>query len=367
MAQKYGQITEEALDDLRDRIGKEMSLPEPYMTAATIDNFRRWAYGIGIDDLLYTDPDYAADGPYGDLVAPPTFLNPTVNLRGGGLPGVHAMYAGDEWTWHKPIHRGYKIDTETKLTDVIERDSSFAGRSVQQIYTVEHYNQYREHLATRKWWVFRTERGSAAEKGKYDSVDLASWDEDDIERFREHYRNEERRGAETRYFEDVLEGDELDTLLKGPLSVTQEVTFLRGWGGPYTSAHKRLFEMQEKMPNLAIPNKYGVPEPPERVHWDDEFAREVGVPAAYDYGPERVGWLAHVASHWMGDDGFLEHLRVELRKHNLMGDVTWCDGRVTDTYVDGDRHLVDVDLEARDQRDELSAKGSATIRLPSRE
>jgi hypothetical protein len=50
-----------------------------------------------------------------------------------------------------------------------------------------------------------------------------------------------------------------------------------------------------------------------------------------------------------------------------MGDVTWCTGEVTEKYRDGEKHLVDVDLIAHNHRDQLSAEGSATIRLPSRE
>jgi crotonobetainyl-CoA:carnitine CoA-transferase CaiB-like acyl-CoA transferase len=45
------------------------------------------------------------------------------------------------------------------------------------------------------------------------------------------------------------------------------------------------------------------------VHWDEEFAREVGAPGAYDYGPERCSWLTHHLTNWMGDDGFLDGAR----------------------------------------------------------
>jgi hypothetical protein len=50
-----------------------------------------------------------------------------------------------------------------------------------------------------------------------------------------------------------------------------------------------------------------------------------------------------------------------------MGDATWCSGEVTEKYVEDGDHLVDVDLRATNQRDNVSAKGNATIRLPSRE
>jgi hypothetical protein len=40
---------------------------------------------------------------------------------------------------------------------------------------------------------------------------------------------------------------------------------------------------------------------------------------------------------------------------------------VVDKRIEAGEHLVDVSLEARDQRDNLSATGSAVVQLPSRD
>lgn len=369
----YGKITEEGLDELRDRMGVTIDEPEQYVHEATMDTIRHWAHGIGCDDPLYTDEEYAQGGPYGEMVAPPTFLYSTSRIVSGyvgGLPGVHAMYSGTDWEWHEPIRRGDRIYPESWLSDLVEKDTDFSGRAIKQIYTTEFYNQHDELVAEADSWCFRTERDTASEeKQKYESegVELADWNDEDIERFAEHYRNEEPRGDDPRFFEDVEVGDELDTLLKGPMSVTSVIAFDQGWGGLYIRAHKKLFEMVEAHPALGTDNQFGVPEPPERVHWDHDFARQVGVPAAYDYGPERVSWLGNVCHHWMGDYGVLRNLYAEVRRHNLLGDVTWCGGEVTDKRVDDGECLVDVELEGRDQRDNVSVKGNAVIQLPTRE
>jgi acyl dehydratase len=366
----YGSITEEGLDDLRERIGVEIDEPEPHVHEATLDTIRHWAHGIGCDDPLYTDEGYAADGPYGELVAPPSFLYATSKIVSGyvgGLPGVHAMYSGTDWTWHEPIRRDTRVEPRSWLSDLVEKDTDFAGRAIQQIYTTEFYDDEGTLLAEADSWCFRTERDTASEdQQKYESegVELADWDESDRQRFADHYRQEEPRGDEPRSFESVSVGDELDTLLKGPMTVTNVIAFDQGWGGLYVEAHKRFFEMLDAHPALGIPNSQGAPEPPEQVHWNDEFARDVGVPAAYDYGPERIAWLSHACHHWMGDHGRLRSLRGEVRRHNLMGDVVWVTGEVVDRRVENDANLVEVDLQAHDQRDELSAMGSATIELP---
>lgn len=370
-SETYGEITEEGLDELRQRFGEPIDEPQQYVEEATKDTIRHWTHGIGCDNPLYTNETYAADGPYSNIVAPPTFLYATSRIVSGyvgGLPGVHAMYSGTDWEWHRPIRRGDTIRPESHLSDLVEKDTQFSGRAIQQIYTTKFYNQDDELLAEADSWCFRTERDTASqEKKKYESegVELAEWDEADIDRFAEHYRNETPQGDDPRYFEQVEIGDELDTLLKGPMSVTNVIAFDQGWGGLYIRAHKLLFKMRDAHPALAIPNQHGAPEPPERVHWDEEFARDVGVPGPYDYGPERVSWLGHVIHHWMSDYGFVRSLYGEVRRHNVMGDVTWCSGEVADKRVEDGNHLVEVDLVARDQRDEVTAKGEAVVQLPS--
>ena len=59
---------------------------------------------------------------------------------------------------------------------------------------------------------------------------------------------------------------------------------------------------------------------PERVHWEDDLATDVGTPGAYDYGPERCSWLTSHLTNWMGDDGFLVTHRSQIRHHNVVGD-----------------------------------------------
>ena len=60
--------------------------------------------------------DYAAAGPYGEIVALPSFLFATSRIISGyvgGLPGIHAMWAGADWTWHQPVRRNQEIVTES--------------------------------------------------------------------------------------------------------------------------------------------------------------------------------------------------------------------------------------------------------------
>jgi acyl dehydratase len=372
-AARFPKITEKGLDDLRQRIGVKITDSiEPWNYEATRDAIRHYAHGIGDDNPLWCDPDYAEKTKYGSIVALPSFLfstNRFISGYCGGLSGVHAMWAGADWTWHKPVLRNDAINTEAHLKDLVEHQTRFAGRAFQQIYHVDFYNQHGDHVAGADSWVFRTERDEARERGtKYDSVKgkVEQLSDEQLAEWGKLYAKEEIRGAKPRYWEDVVEGEELPRMMKGPMTVTGFICYAQGWGGLYIRANKIAWKMQQAHPGLGIKNRFNIPDCPERVHWDDDFAREVGTPGAYDYGPERCSWLTHHLTNWMGDDGFLHKSKCQIRRHNPDGDVIFIDGTVTRKYVENGKHYVEISQRAETHRGELSASGAAVVQLPSR-
>ena len=170
--------------------------------------------------------------------------------------------------------------------------------------------------------------------------------------------------AVPRYFEDVDVGDSVSPLVKGPMTVTGFIAFAQGWGGLYIRANKLAYKQMKKHPGLGIPNAMGIPDVPERVHWENELAMEVGTPAAYDYGPERCSWLMHQLTNWMGDDGFLRRHQSQIRHHNVVGDWIVIHGMVLSKEIDADGDaLVTVEQVAKNQYGETSALGTATVQL----
>jgi hypothetical protein len=155
-------------------------------------------------------------------------------------------------------------------------------------------------------------------------------------------------------------------MMKGPMTVTGFICYAQGWGGLYIRANKLAWKMQSKHPGLGIRNRFNVPDCPERVHWDEAFALEVGAPGAYDYGPERCSWLTHHVTNWMGDDGFLMKSKCQVRRHNPDGDALFIDGVVSRKFVEQGKYLVEISQKARTHRNELSATGAAIVELPSR-
>ncbi|WP_417621273.1 FAS1-like dehydratase domain-containing protein [Parasphingorhabdus sp.] len=371
--QRFPKITEEGLADLRKRIGVKIeNTVEPWNHEATRDGIRHYAHGIGDDNPLWCDPEYAAKTKYGKIVALPSFLFSTDRIVSGycgGLPGVHAMWAGADWTWHKPVFRNDTITTEAHLKDLIEHQTRFAGRAYQQIYHVDFYNQHGEMVAECDSYVFRTDRDEARERGtKYTDVKgkVEQLTDEQMQEWFDLYRNEEIRGATPRYWEDVSEDDELPRMMKGPMTVTGFIGYAQGWGGLYIRTNKLHFQLLDAHPGLGIPNKFGVRDVPERVHWDDDFAREVGTPGAYDYGPERNSWLTHHVTNWIGDDGFLHKHKCQIRRHNPDGDVIFISGNVIRKFEENGKKYVEIQQRAETHRGELSALGTAVAELPSK-
>jgi acyl dehydratase len=372
--QRFSLISDKTLADLRKLINVpiEESL-EPWCYEASRDSIRHWAHGIGDDNPLWCEPEYAARTPYGRLLAPPSFiftLNRSFSGYVGGLAGVHAMFAGIDVTWHKPMRLGDQFTTKVWLRDLVEHQTRFAGRSIQQIYRCEFYNQDRELVAEGDSWCFRTERDTARERGtKYEEVKKKQpvhYSREDLAKIFSLYEAEEVRGANPRYVEDVKAGDRLPRMVKGPMTVTGFIAFAQGWGGLYIRANKLAWRQLQKHPGLGIANKFGIPDVPERVHWEDDLATLVGTPAAYDYGPERCSWMSHHLTNWMGDGGFLHRLEVRIRRHNPVGDTLYLDGEVSRTFEQEGAHYAEVAQKAVNQDGELSVLATGTIRLPSR-
>jgi acyl dehydratase len=372
-ARQFPSITDQALDQLRQRIGVKIeNTLEPWCHEATRDNIRHYAHGIGDDNPLWCDPSYAAGTRWGGIIALPSFLFATSRIVSGyvgGLPGVHAMWAGADWTWHKPVHRNDAITTSAWLKELREHETRFAGRAVQQTYHVDFFNQHGDMVAQADSWCFRTDRDIARETGsKYTEVKArpaAHYTEDELARIYKRYHDEEIRGATPRYWQDVAEGDALPVMVKGPMTVTGFIAYAQGWGGLYIRANKLAWQQAHAHPGLGIANRFGIPDCPERVHWEEEFALMVGAPGAYDYGPERCSWLTHHLTNWMGDDALLRQASCKIRRHNPVGDTLFISGSVVRKFVEDSRCLVEISQEARNQNDELSVLGSGIVELPS--
>ncbi|MDO8672512.1 MAG: MaoC family dehydratase N-terminal domain-containing protein [Dehalococcoidia bacterium] len=380
---RHGKITDEGIRAVRARMNWPSRGGRPaFYDEITKDNIRHFAMGVGDINLLFNSEEYANKTLWAGMIAPPCMLYSTgspeppkrkitpeelVAGKGGGLPGVHGMFSGTTFDWYLPMRRGDRVTSAPNGGEVFEKEGRFAGRELLVHQDTIYRNQNGEVVATARESHIRTERQAASGKGKYSYLEPATYTDEDLEKIWADYDREEVRGANPRYWEDVVVGEEITPIVKGPLTVTDMVAWKIAWGfRPFVFAHRLGYDNWRRRPGSKSKNQLGVPDVPERVHWDNEYAREVGVPAAYDYGPQRISWLGQLMTNWIGDDGFLRRLSAELRRFNLVGDTTWCRGRVVNKEIrDGD-YLVECEIWCVDQRGEITAPGRAIALLPSR-
>jgi acyl dehydratase len=380
-AERFGVLTDEAIERSRKRIGIPQPLPNPpHNYEVTWDASRHFAYGYGDDNPLYCDPDYAKGTRWGSLIAPPTFLytmgenvvrkaDPETKalLKGDPFAGLGSYQAVMEFEWWRPFVLGDRCRCLRTQVGVTAKPSSFGGRTAHVTNDFIYANQHGEPACLQRGTWINAERHTSRERrkehelpGPYSAERLAEIDA--------LYAGESRRGGVPRYFEDVEVGVELPTKVKGPLTTTDVVVWHLGWGMQLTppGAFRLAARVRAKAPGLYPPNALNIPDTVQRLHWEPARARELGLPTSYDYGGMRETWLCHLLTDWVGDEGWLWKLSVQHRRFNFVGDATWVRGRVVGKRrVDG-RHEVDVELWCENQRGVTTSPATAVVLLPSR-
>lgn len=362
----FGKITEEGLEKLRATFGKPY-YPRLQNTVASRDALRQFAWGIGDDNPLWHDQEYATRTKYGHIIAPPFFLYAVGAPQGmEGLPGVHAFHCGCNWEWFKTIHVNDELTCVDIPTDIIEKRGKMGGRQLLQVGKTIYRNQRDEIVAINKRDTMRIERQAAKERGKYSHISKYNYTDEELKAIDAGYEAEEVRGNSPRFWEDVTVGDELTPVLKGPLAQTDMVEFMVGVGSNQ-GAHRIRWKYMKRHPKWGVrDSETGALEPMADVHYESAKSDAIGVPVAYDLAVQRFSWTGHLITNWMGDDGFLKKLSARCTLFNVFGDTQWLKGKVVKKYQDGENYLVDVEIRTENQCGEVTMPGMATVSLPSK-
>lgn len=365
MSGTHAKITQEMIERSRSRIGQVYIPREPYFnTAATKDSIRHFIQGIGDPNPLWVDEEYASKTKYGCIVGPPCFLYSVYwpDAKGACFPGIHGWHAGNDWQFFKPIMVNDSFTIKDKITDLVEKKSKMAKRTFIGYCNTTFMNQRGEIVAEAKGWNIFAERDAAKESAKFSEIKRTTYTHEELKKIERDYDGEEIRGNDPRYWEDVQEGDELVPVVKGPLSMSDIICWLMGGGSPYLRAHVFALAYQRRHPKITMEGK----DIAEAVHFDDSTAQEVGLQYSYDYGSQRISWLGHLLTNWMGNDGFLKRLNAKLTGFNMVGHTTWCKGKVIRKYEEDGKPMVDCEIWAENQSGHVTVTGEATVILPSR-
>ncbi len=379
----YGTLTDEAVERSRQRIGVPQRRQMPHNLEVTADGTRHFAYGYGDDNPLWCDPDYASGTRWAGLIAPPNFIytmgengapEPTAEqralMKGDPFAGLGAYQAAMEFEYYRPLRLGDRCSSIRAQVGVDVKASSFGGKSAHVTSDFLFANGAGQITAVQRGTWIHAERHSSRERsGAKPAITFEPYTDQQIEDVDAAYDSQVRQGAQPRYFEDVQIGDEIQPRVKGPLTVTDVVVWHIGWGMQLTppGAFAISRAVRRKVPGLYPRNARNIPDTVQRLHWEPERAKELGIPMSYDYGGMRETWLTHAVTDWMGDDAWLFRLRCEHRKFNYIGDTTWGRGRVVDKVQSEGRNEVHLQIGCFNQRGEETTPGTAVVLLPTRQ
>jgi acyl dehydratase len=368
----WGEITDAGLAAAAELIGQPLRRSRmQWIETATRDAIRHFAWGIGDDNPLWIDREYADASPTGGLIAPPCLLYALDStIIAPKLPGVQWIYAGTDFTWFDHIRVDTTFEVEAKLLAQEIKSGRRFARWVLQSGEVRYMDQAGNLIATAIGKVARTPRGkpgSGGDTGRNEPTihHYTPEELDDIER---QVLSEPRRGGAALYFEDVEIGAGIPSVIKGPLTTTDILAWYSASQGAlhYGGAHGDVVRYRQRHADYHLNTATGAKDSAGRGHLESGTGSDVGMGGTYDIGPQRIAWAQHMLCNWIGDHGFLHRLNVTVRAPNLVGNTIWWHGTVETKREIGAVKLVDLKLKAVNQTEEQSAFGTATVALPSR-
>lgn len=88
------------------------------------------------------------------------------------------------------------------------------------------------------------------------------------------------------------------------------------------------------------------------------------MPGQFDWWPQRVCWLAQMATDWAGDDATLKRMDTRVRHPNVVGDTNTVYGKVVRKYAENDTGLVELNVWNENQAGLATAMRGITLALP---
>ena len=316
-------LTKEAIAEVRKLIGVPLRRTRNN-EECTLPAIIAWVLGIGDINPLYRDEGVGRQSRYGCVIAPPSWLY-SVDLTDVApkLRGIHTIYAGAEWEWFRVIKIGDEITVSATLLDVKEKEGKFCGKMILQIGEVTYRNQTGDIVARCRPRILRTPRAEAKARGKYLGINTYHYTQEELKAIYDTYEAEAIRGADIRYWDDTNAGDEIVPVVKGPLSVVDTLFFCNGANVPPLAFERWLVHRRRHPADVYLNPETGMLDSPAASLFEDSMAREFGFPSAHDTGVQRVAWLGNLLTNWMGDDGFLKKMDVDILLPNIIGDSTW--------------------------------------------
>ncbi len=136
------------------------------------------------------------------------------------------------------------------------------------------------------------------------------------------------------YFEDVKAGDALPPMITDPINRVQLVKY----AGSSLDFNP--------------------------LHYDEDFAHKAGLKQCIAHGMLSMGFLGRYLMNWGGGKTFVRDIDVRFTSPTDNGDTVTCKGTVKS--VNPAKKEIECELETATQRGNVTVKGTAFVRLPSK-
>jgi len=342
----------------------------------TEDLIRHYAEAIGDPNPFWRDPTYASGTRWGGIIAPPTFESAIAFGSSYGeslrVPGVIRLNGGNEHRYYVPIRHGDSFTIYDKYEGIEEkRVNDKPYRMFIEKVPRYYVNQREEVVAvgTMRSIYMATppgKRGKGQATKMYQDKERRYFTEEELDVVRREYDNQlagvNRRGAETRYWEDVVVGEDIPTVVKGPYDVCDAGarTMVSCYAYAFAIKWAAMRNHLQHHPLDPITGDYMFL---RDWHYTDHAAQVRGYPFAVIAGAHNEMMLVHAVTDWMGDDGFVTLIDTQERRMSFYGDMTYIKGKVAKKFVEDGNYLVTLDVWAENQDGVVGSKGEFTIKL----
>lgn len=339
-------------------------------------SIERVVMATGDDNPLFRDPNYGAVSAHRTMLAPPSFIfavrTPTSNgsLYREDYQGLLPLLTSAEVVWDDNIRLGDRLSSDIHVSRAHEGP---AWRDRQTAHVHSEVNYWKQGAArpfaraTGVTTLYPIQRGG---EESFVNRELYQYSDEEIAQIESDLNAEPAaRGSVPRTWRDVNVGDQIGTLVKGPLHLSDLMSWLVAEAKPIklgSLVHEDV---------LANPGRRTTNPSTGWPYWDaDQQAedlqscRDAGFPGPYGRGQMRVALASQAVTHWMGDDAFLRRLSVELPNPFIYGDVMRLSGEVSDKFtqeINGKTyHAVELTLSGVNQLGESVLDGKAIVYLP---
>jgi acyl dehydratase len=348
---------------------------KPNVSSASPDSAHNFAMWADPWNPLWNDDEYAKKSCWKAPVVPPVYLDcvvtfsffPSLPPAGGFM--TH-NFLGEDWELFRQVYIGDSFTVERKelsLDDISALDGSDKNRIFSLINNnCEVYNQRDELVAKFKAYMDITIWPDGLDKSIIPPFKDHVYTKDEWDFINRIIKQEKIQGAASRYWEDVIIGDELTPCTIGPTTPWDMVAF--------TAARQETPFWPMRWWRENAPMGLLVPDPVTNVthmapewHIVNERAPVMGDPRSFHYFASAKSQMIRIISNWMGDSGLITVLKARHLRRTYVGDTQVVRGKVTAKRKEDGKYLVDVDVWMDNLcRGNVTESAFATVSLPSK-